>query len=93
MDAFFAQVRAMDLVVSTSNTTVHTAGALNVPAWVILPRGRATLWYWFLERADSPWYPSLRLFRQNNETPVGDLWWHEVIGRVGVELDAWAKGV
>ncbi|TAK99879.1 MAG: tetratricopeptide repeat protein [Rhodospirillaceae bacterium] len=64
MDGFAAQVGAMDLVISTSNTTVHTAGALGIPTWVLLPAGRGRMWYWFRERADSLWYPSLRLMRQ-----------------------------
>lgn len=63
MDGFFAQVAAMDLVITTSNTTAHVAGAQNIPVWVLLPFAKGALWYWFLEREDSPWYPSARLFR------------------------------
>ena len=64
MDAFFAQVAAMDLVISTSNTTVHVAGALGVPTWLILLGSPADVWYWFRGRSDSPWYVSLRIFRK-----------------------------
>ena len=65
IDGFAAQVAAMDLVISTSNSTVHFAGALGVPVWTLLPRGGAgLLWYWFSEGEDSLWYPSMRLFRQ-----------------------------
>src|SRR6185312_5650483 len=76
LDDFFAQVAALDLVVSTSNTTVHVAGALNVNCWLLLPHGVGTLWYWFADREDSPWYPSLRLFRQTELN--GDSWYDEI---------------
>ena len=82
LDVFSAQVAAMDLVLSTSNSTVHFAGALGVPVWMLLPRGgTALLWYWFLEGNDSPWYPKLRIFRQ--ELP-GD--WGSTLSRVGDAL-------
>lgn len=78
LDAFAAQMAAMDLVISTSNTTVHFAGALGVPVWTLLPRGGgALLWYWFNEGEDSLWYPSMRLFRQSSP---GD--WPGLIARV-----------
>lgn len=82
LDGFAAQVAAMDLVISTSNTTVHFAGALGVPVWTLLPKGGdALLWYWFNEGEDSLWYPSMRLFRQQR---LGD--WTGVIARVSGEL-------
>lgn len=62
LDGFAAQVAAMDLVVSISNTTVHMAGALGVPVWVLLPN--APMWRWLADRDNSPWYSSVRLFRQ-----------------------------
>jgi Tfp pilus assembly protein PilF len=65
IDAFAAQIRAMDLVVTIDNSTAHLAGALGVPTWVLLPF--APNWRWQLERSDSPWYPSIRLFRQTRE--------------------------
>lgn len=64
LDAAAAQTAAMDLVITVSNTTAHLAGALNVPVWTLLPDGPGCLWYWFRDRPDSPWYPSMRLFRQ-----------------------------
>lgn len=63
MDDFLAQVAAMDLVITTSNTTAHVAGALNIPVWILLPFAAGSIWYWFLRRADSPWYPSAVLMR------------------------------
>ncbi|MBY0510764.1 MAG: tetratricopeptide repeat protein [Rhodospirillaceae bacterium] len=90
VDDFFAQVAAMDLVISTSNTTVHAAGSLNIPAWVMLVTGPGTLWYWFLDRTNSPWYPSLRLFRQPRENNGRDTpWWTEVVDLVGEQLRVW----
>ncbi|MBI3710297.1 MAG: tetratricopeptide repeat protein [Proteobacteria bacterium] len=83
LDGFAAQVAATDLVISVSNTTVHFAGALNVPVWTLLSAGLGLLWYWFRDREDSPWYPSMRLFRQSR---LGE--WDAVIARVASELGA-----
>ncbi|NQU61312.1 MAG: tetratricopeptide repeat protein [Rhodospirillales bacterium] len=79
MDGFAAQVAALDLIVSVSNTTVHVAGALGVPAWVML--SKKPMWRWMADRDDSPWYPSLKLFRQSQAGVWGD-----VIERVGAAL-------
>jgi hypothetical protein len=65
MDDFAAQVAAMDLVVSVSNTTAPLAGALGKPAWVMLPRVKNRRWYWFPDQQPNPWYPSLRPFLQS----------------------------
>ncbi|MEQ8733653.1 MAG: tetratricopeptide repeat protein [Rhodospirillaceae bacterium] len=93
MDSFFAQVAAMDLVITISNTTAHVAGALGVPTWVMLPRqGLGPLWFWFLERTNSPWYDSVRLFRQQNVGSQTSHWWHSVIEKVVKSLKAWIAG-
>ena len=63
LDAFAAQVAAMDLVVTVSNTTAHFSGALGVPTWVLVHH--APLPCWMLNRDDSPWYPSVTLFRRS----------------------------
>ncbi|OUS10617.1 hypothetical protein A9Q90_00625 [Gammaproteobacteria bacterium 54_18_T64] len=78
-DNFAAQVAALDLVISVGNTTVHFAGALGVPCWVLLPATPG--WRWLLQGEDSPWYPSLRLFRQRQR---GD--WRQVFKDVEVAL-------
>jgi len=65
LEGFFAQVGAMDLVISTSNTTIHAAGSLGVPVWLLLSGSPGGLWYWFGEGNNSPWYPSLRCIRQD----------------------------
>ncbi|MDF3036825.1 MAG: glycosyltransferase, partial [Paucimonas sp.] len=54
----------MDLVITVSNTTAHLAGAQGVPVWTMVPDGPGCFWYWFRNRTDSPWYPSMRIFRQ-----------------------------
>jgi len=53
----------LDLVIAVDTAVVHLAGALGVPCWALL--AYAPDWRWLLDRADSPWYPSLRLFRQS----------------------------
>jgi len=68
-------IRAMDLVISIDSMSAHLAGALGVPVWTLLPYDAD--WRWMDERSDSPWYPTMRLFRQ--QVP-GD--WSSVIDDV-----------
>jgi len=79
IDRFAAQVAAMDMVISIDNSTAHLAGALGVPVWVLLPH--LPEWRWMLDREDSPWYPTMRLFRQPRP---GD--WKPVVARVQEQL-------
>lgn len=65
LDGFAAQVAALDLVVSSSNSTVHMAGALGVPAWAMIHRGPPVTPYWIAGAATSPWYPATRILRQD----------------------------
>ncbi len=86
LDLFAAQTAAMDLVVCISNTTAHMAGGLGVPT--LLLSCHIPIWYWMTEGDRSPWYPSLRLFRQ---AQVGD--WSEVISAVATELKSRSEKV
>jgi hypothetical protein len=67
IDAFAAQVAAMDAVVTISNTTAHVAGALGVPTFLLLPYNRGRHWYWFRSLAHCPWYPSVRYYVQKTD--------------------------
>jgi len=80
-----ALMSCLDLIVSVDTAPAHLAGALGKPVWVLLPF--APDWRWMLGRADSPWYPTMRLFRQ--EKP-GD--WTEPIARVEAAFAAWLAG-
>ncbi|WP_374308389.1 tetratricopeptide repeat protein [Dongia sp.] len=71
LDAFAAQVAAVDLVISVDNSTVHFAGGLGKPCWVLLPF--VADWRWLRDRSDTIWYDSLRLFRQKSPDAWGDL--------------------
>jgi tetratricopeptide (TPR) repeat protein len=82
LDGFAAQVAAMDLVVTIDNSTAHMAAALGVPTWTMLPF--APDWRWLLEREDSPWYPTMRLFRQREPGQ-----WTPVIEQVEIALASW----
>jgi ADP-heptose:LPS heptosyltransferase len=62
IDGLAAIIQACDLVISIDNTTVHLAGALGKDTRVLLPY--VSEWRWMLGRKDSPWYQSLRLYRQ-----------------------------
>jgi ADP-heptose:LPS heptosyltransferase len=75
---------AVDLVVTVDTSIAHLAGALGKPAWILLPAKPD--WRWLLERADSPWYPSARLIRQQ----PGDSW-AGALAQVRAGLDAMAS--
>ena len=76
-----AIMMGLDLVITADTALAHLAGALGVRVWVVLQA--VPDWRWLIGRADSPWYPTMRLFRQR--TP-GD--WPGVFERVAAELAA-----
>jgi len=84
IDLFAAQVAAMDQVITIDNSTAHLTGALGLPVWLMLPF--AADWRWLTERENSPWYPTMRLFRQagTEDWAPGD--WTPVIQAVGAAL-------
>lgn len=61
LDGFSALIASLDLVISIDNSTVHFAGALGTPVWILLPH--TPDWRWMLNRRDSLWYPSATLYR------------------------------
>ncbi|MEG4067956.1 tetratricopeptide repeat protein [Microcoleus sp. Pol11C2] len=76
-----AAIAKLDLVISVDTAVAHLAGALGKPVWILL--AFSPDWRWLLEREDSPWYPTARLFRQHQR---GD--WEDVFDRVAEGLGA-----
>jgi tetratricopeptide (TPR) repeat protein len=74
-----ALIQNLDLLIAVDTAVAHLAAAMGKPVWLLVPF--VPDWRWMLERADSPWYPTVRLFRQKS---VGD--WGDVLRRVGEEL-------
>lgn len=79
-----AVIENLDLVVSVDTAVLHLAGAMGKKVWGLLPFDAD--WRWMLDRSDSPWYPTMTLFRQ---TRPGD--WDAVFSRVADELKRWAS--
>ena len=74
----------LDLVISVDTAVVHLAGALGKPVWTLLPF--IPDWRWMLNRSDSPWYPSMTLFRQRKR---GD--WHSVFQEIRLTLTQYSQ--
>ena len=79
-----ALAKCVDLVVSTCTSVPHMSAALGVPTWVLL--SCLPDWRWLLERDDSPWYPSIKIYRQSS---LGD--WQSVMRRVRRDLIEYSK--
>ena len=80
-----ALISNLDLVISVDTSIVHLAGALAKPVWVLLPL--TPDWRWLLNRDDSPWYPTVRLFRQDKAHV-----WDNVIARFHAALREFIQG-
>jgi ADP-heptose:LPS heptosyltransferase len=74
-------ISCLDLVIAVDTSIAHLAGALGRPTWILLPH--TPDWRWLTNRDDTPWYPSVRLFRQEETRDYGS-----VIARVRSELMA-----
>jgi ADP-heptose:LPS heptosyltransferase len=80
-----AVIDQLDLVISVDTAVAHLAGALGRPFWLLLPH--APEWRWLLERNDSPWYPTARLFRQPATRQ-----WEPVVEQVRMALKGFLGG-
>jgi hypothetical protein len=76
-----AAISRLDLVISVDTSVAHVAGAMGKPVWTLLPY--LSDWRWMVDREDTPWYPTMRLFRQTRQ---GE--WGAVFERVARELGA-----
>ena len=74
-----ALIESLDLVITVCTAVAHLAGALGKKTWVIIPYD--SCWRWFLERKDSPWYPSITLYRQSKV-----YFWDDVLEEVSADL-------
>jgi ADP-heptose:LPS heptosyltransferase len=81
-----ALIASLDLTITVDTSVAHLAGAMGRPVWTLLTF--AADWRWLANRSDSPWYPTMRLFRQ--QAP-GD--WPSLIGRLVTELAALSSNV
>jgi tetratricopeptide (TPR) repeat protein len=79
-----ALMQELDLIISIDTSVLHLAGALGLPAWGMMPY--AADWRWLMDREDSPWYPTMRLFRP---PASGD--WESIIDRLCTELDQYLQ--
>ncbi len=74
-----ALIEQLDLVISVDTSTAHLAGALGKPVWIL--NRVDTCWRWFLDRSDTPWYPTARIYRQDRAHD-----WTSVVRRVREDL-------
>lgn len=81
-----ALIYNLDLIISVDTSVAHLAGALGKPVWILLPNPPD--WRWLLDRHDSPWYPTARLFRQDDTGT-----WDNVIARIHAALGDFVRGI
>jgi hypothetical protein len=80
-----SRMQALDLIITVDTMVAHLAGALGLPVWTALQADCD--WRWMSERSDSPWYPTMRLFRQH--APGG---WSSVIEEIRAALECETRG-
>jgi hypothetical protein len=80
-----AIMASLDLIITSCTAPLHLAGALGIPVWGMIPF--APHFFWMLDRADSPWYPTLRLHRQDRAGTD----WSVTAGRIAAELAELAR--
>ncbi|MBU3637768.1 tetratricopeptide repeat protein [Polynucleobacter sp. es-MAR-4] len=83
VDSALSLIDSCDLIVTSSNSTAHMAGALSKKTILILPFESGKIWYWHVNDGDSLWYPSVKIFSQTRQ---GD--WTEVIERVKIYMES-----
>jgi tetratricopeptide (TPR) repeat protein len=83
LDGLAALIAACDAVLTVSNTTAHLAGAVGTPTWVMAAFGRGRLWYWFVDRAESPWYPRVQVRFQGPDRS-----WPDLVAAIAPEIAA-----
>jgi hypothetical protein len=79
-----AAIAGLDLIITVDTSIAHVAGALGKPVWVMIPF--VPDWRWMLHRPDSPWYPTMRLFRQS---ALGN--WNQVVSEIKAQLQQTAQ--
>ena len=83
--ALASRLAGLDLIISVDTMCAHLAGALGRPTWLLLPAEAD--WRWLADRSDSPWYPTMRLFRQPRPGA-----WPEVMTAVREALEKVVSG-
>jgi tetratricopeptide (TPR) repeat protein len=86
IDGLAALINACDAVISVSNTTVHIAGALGKPIWILVPQAQGRIWYWFRKDERTLWYPEGHLARQQPGQS-----WADLITSITPEVVAFAR--
>ena len=84
LDLALSQIDAMDIVITTSNTTAHLAGSIGKETWVMVPK--VPEWRWGIKGSKSNWYESVKIFRQDSH-----LSWEQVLENVSAELKLFIK--
>ncbi len=84
IESLAALVNCLDLVITIQNSTAHLAGALGKKTWMLLAKNAR--WHWLVNQNKSLWYPSVKLFRQEN---IGD--WNNIINNISIDLESLSK--